>query len=414
MAVEKQARIDLKVTGVAEGEARAKAIAKAFDDAEKSAGRLGARRVVAPQIPAPAVPGATGGGGGAAAAALSTGAGAEGVAAGLGSIAAPAAAAAAAIYATAAAGEALFASLGRGEKAQGVADSFAALSKSVGGASATLAALRGATGGVVTDQQLMLSTNKLLVADLGLSQEQLTKLAGAAVSLSRVMGTDATTAVEDLSTGILRQSPAILDNLGIFVRSEEALKAYADAHGTTTEKLDAQTKKQIFLTETMKALDAAQQKAGATGTSVANIAQQLSTKWANFSTEIDKLVAKQPGFAASLASTADAALRIATALTPLIELAGKAAAALAPVIDLGGKAVALVAGNPGALSAAGSALGPAGLPLALLGAGQAAAQATGAKGLTGGPAVVELGPATTAALAPKPGASPFLNGYGGT
>ena len=420
----KQSTIDLKIAGAAEGEARMRAIAAALDHAEKSAARLGANasaanaKLASLSVPAPVAGGAGAGGGSTAAAAASLGgAGAGEAAAGLGAIAAPAAAAAAAIYGTAKAGEALYAALGRGEKANAVADSFAALSEKVGGSASTLAALREASGGVVTDTDLMLSTNKLLVGDLGLSQEQIAKLTGAAVSMSRVMGTDANDAVNDLATGILRQSPAILDNLGIYVRSEEALKKFADAHGTTVEALDAETKKSIFLTETMKALDAAQAKTSAGGSSMASIAQSLSVKWENFTTQIDQLVAKQPGFAQALTATADAAIRIGTALTPLIELAGKAAAALTPVVELGGKAVALVAGSGAGLSAIGAAAGAGGAgvgstALSLLGTAQGAASSMGLRGLTDQDAA-KIGDAVAKAGAPRPGGSPFVNGYGG-
>ena len=200
----------------------------------------------------------------------------------------------------------LFKLVEAGEKAGNVSSSFERLSSSMGDSSVVLDEMRRATGGAVDDQTLMLSANKLLIADLGLSKDQMAKLGAAAVTMSHAMGTTAASAMADLAKGIARQSPMILDNLGIIVKEEEALNKYAKANGVAVEALDERTKKIIFLNATMEALDVATQNLGASQDASATTAEKLSTMWQNLLDQFVQVIGKSP-------EVQDAFMTIATA-----------------------------------------------------------------------------------------------------
>lgn len=327
------------------------------------------------------------------------GAGAALGAASLGSLAAAAAAVTGSLYAANAAGTALFETIGQGETIAALAASFDKLSGPIGGAASTLAALQQATRGVVDDQTLMLATNKLMIADIGLSQQQVAGLTQAAVTLSKAMGTTASSAVRDLAEGLQKQSPMILDNLGLTVKMEAAVKEYAKAHHIATEEVDDQTRKLLFAKVAMEGAEDAGKKLGASGLASVSATQQMTTSWDNFRDQISKLVSEQPGFAEALRETANAAIEIGKALSPLIQVAGEMARELAPVIKMLGEAAAFIAGSGALATGVGGLISSAvpggallGAPLAAIGGLQAQAQARGFTGLNGGasPVVVNL------------------------
>lgn len=350
-------------------------------EARARAAALATRGIGGGRLPGAGAPGPGGGAG--------AGAGAAVGAASLGSIAAAAAVVTGALYAANAAGESLFDTIGRGETIAALSASFQQLSGPIGGAAATLAALQQATGGVVDNQTLMLATNKLMIADIGLSQQQVAGLAAAAVTLSKAMGTTASSAVRDLAEGLQKQSPMILDNLGLTVKMEAAVKEYAAAHHLASSEVDDQARKLLFAKVAMDGAAEAEKKLGTSGLSTIKATEQMSVAWKNFGDQIDRLVADQPGFTEALKATADAAIAIGTALTPLIQLAGQVASELAPLIKLLGQGAAYLAGSGSLATLAGGALSAlpggalVGAPIAALGAAQGSASALGYTGMRG-------------------------------
>jgi len=362
-------------------EGATKKLEEAFKEVDKAARAAAvALKIIAERDPAPAT-------------ATASGAKTDGAPRGaitLGHVAAATAALTGAFYAANAAGEALFETIGRGETVAALASSFEQLSTPIGGASSTLDALRAATSGVVDDQTLMLATNKLMIADIGLSQAQVAGLTGAAVTLSKAMGTTATSAVRDLAEGLQKQSPMILDNLGLTVKMEAVVKQYAAAHGIAASEIDDQTRKLLFAKVAMEGAEEAGKKLGASGLASVSATQQMTTAWTNFGTQVDRLVAEQPGFAEALKATAEAAIDIGKALTPLIQVAGQLARELAPVIKMLGEAAAFIAGSGALASNVGALVSSAvpggavfGAPLALVGGAQSYAASRGYQGVNG-------------------------------
>lgn len=117
----------------------------------------------------------------------------------------------------------------------------------------SLSTLRTATKGMVSDTELLTAANNALA--LGLPVNQLNDLFEAATVVGNAMGRTTLEAVNDLATGIGRQSRLILDNLGIIVRADEAQAKYAASLGKTASQLTDAEKKTAFMTEAMRALN---------------------------------------------------------------------------------------------------------------------------------------------------------------
>ena len=105
-----------------------------------------------------------------------------------------------------------------------------------------------ATKGLLTEHDIRLNANKALSLGVVENEQDFANLAEAAIILGQKLGVDAGQAVEDLTTGIGRQSVEILDNLGITLRANEAYAVYAERIGKTAKELTDVEKKQAFTT----------------------------------------------------------------------------------------------------------------------------------------------------------------------
>jgi transcriptional regulator with XRE-family HTH domain len=156
--------------------------------------------------------------------------------------------------------------------------------------------LRKSTKGMVSDLELMQAANKALL--LGIDEKKLPDLFRVSAVLAKASGRTITEAIDDISTGLGRQSRLILDNLGIVVRAGEAQEKYAKKLGKTVSQLTDLERTQAFANET---IEQANKKAKELGTTVENLidpTQTLSAEWKNL----------KQGFAESL-----------TVLTPLVQ-----------------------------------------------------------------------------------------------
>lgn len=127
-----------------------------------------------------------------------------------------------------------------GAEAERLEASFTRLAGGVGASSASmLAALDKAARGTIADTDLMLSANRALLLGVASNTEQLASLLEIARERAHAMGTDTARAFNDIVIGIGRNSPRILDNLGIIVDAEAAYKKYAASLGVTADRLSA-------------------------------------------------------------------------------------------------------------------------------------------------------------------------------
>jgi len=151
-----------------------------------------------------------------------------------------AAASAATVGAVAALGSTLQSAL----RVENLTSGFQNLQASIGSDSTSaMESLRKATQGLISDFDLMQSSNQAVLLGVDKGTGEFAKLSAAALKLGSAMGITAKEALDSLVVGIGRGSKLVLDNLGIIVNTEKAYKDYAATIGTTADKLtDAQQK----------------------------------------------------------------------------------------------------------------------------------------------------------------------------
>ncbi len=121
---------------------------------------------------------------------------------------------------------------------------FQTLSIDIGGA-------REATLGLVNDLDLATAANNAVRLGVVESGDAFAELAGIATKLGLSVGQDATKSVEDLTTALARQSPMILDNLGIQVDLKKANEAYAKVLKKSVSELTDAERKTAFMNAAM-------------------------------------------------------------------------------------------------------------------------------------------------------------------
>lgn len=136
----------------------------------------------------------------------------------------------------------------------------------------TLRRMRASTRGLVDDLALMTSANRGVLLGLTEMGIDMAEVAGVATILGRAVGQDATKSTEDLTIALARQSPMILDNLGIKLNLTEANERYAASLGKTVDQLTDEEKKLAFASA---AMDAAREKAKALGDQQLTVAENI-------------------------------------------------------------------------------------------------------------------------------------------
>lgn len=177
------------------------------------------------------------------------------------------------------AGVAVNSLVGASGKADAIRQSFMNMAGPMEKAPALLEKLKEATKGTVSEMELMQSANQAML--LGIDQNMLPEMFSGALAAAQATGRPVSSAIEDITTGIGRQSKLILDNLGIMVKQEEAEEKYAESIGKTTAELTDQEKKMAFMNATMDALRANQAKIGDIGESAAIKQQKLTAQFDN-------------------------------------------------------------------------------------------------------------------------------------
>lgn len=110
---------------------------------------------------------------------------------------------------------------------------------------------RAASHGLIDDFTLQQNAVTAVRFGIAKTDKDYAKLVKTATLLARTTGQDSTKAVEDLTTALARQSPMILDNLGLQVNVEAANKAYAASLGKAASALTDTEKKQAFFNAAM-------------------------------------------------------------------------------------------------------------------------------------------------------------------
>jgi len=144
--------------------------------------------------------------------------------------------------------------------------------------------LQKATAGTVSDFDLMASANKAFL--LGVPKELFPELAEGARLYARAMNIDVKSAINDVATGVGRQSQFILDNIGINIKSIDAYRRYAVILGKTTSELTAYEKKTAFANETVRIMNENLGALDVTGTTFQETIGKMQASITNLKIEI--------------------------------------------------------------------------------------------------------------------------------
>jgi len=112
-------------------------------------------------------------------------------------------------------------------------------------------AIQSASMGAINSTQAMSMATRALTFDVTENAEDMRRLTQVAITLGRAQGLDATRAVSDLTVALGRQSPMILDNLGITMKLSEAYEGYAEKNGIAVSAMTATQKRAAFVSEAL-------------------------------------------------------------------------------------------------------------------------------------------------------------------
>ncbi len=115
-----------------------------------------------------------------------------------------------------------------------------------------LQALKKASAGTVSENELMLSANRAMALGVAKNTETFSSLMEIARDRARAMGLTTTQAFDNIVTGIGRGSPLLLDNLGLMISATEANEKYAKEIGKTAEELTESERQQAMLNEVIR------------------------------------------------------------------------------------------------------------------------------------------------------------------
>jgi len=171
-----------------------------------------------------------------------------------------------------------------GAQVETLQNSFNALKGDTEDSVLSLASLSAAVDGTVSNVDLLTAANQAMA--LGLPIDDLNNLFAAARKVGAAMGRTTLQSVQDLTTGIGRQSKLILDNLGIIVNTEQAYEDYAKALGKSSSELTDNESKTAFANAAISQLN---KKAAILGDNISNVTtmqEKMTSSIKNLKTEI--------------------------------------------------------------------------------------------------------------------------------
>lgn len=121
----------------------------------------------------------------------------------------------------------------RGDKVNAVKQAFAKITRDE---TAALQELRTAAQGTISDFELMSLANQAMTLGAADSVEQFAEMVEVSRALARAQGIDARRGLESLTIGLARQSPRILDNIGIQIQLGDATTFAARAMEQARQK----------------------------------------------------------------------------------------------------------------------------------------------------------------------------------
>lgn len=178
-------------------------------------------------------------------------------------------------------------------------------------ATAMIAAAQKGAQGTISQYELILNANKAIQFGVARSAEDFGKLVELATALGRSQGLTDTFALESLINGIARESPRWLDNLGIFIQSEQTMAAYAQTLGKTADQLTNAERKSALLAAAFEQGAVAMEANRAAAESAATQFERLDANVQNLKDMLGQLIAQNSaGFIKSLADATSGAVDV--------------------------------------------------------------------------------------------------------
>jgi len=215
-------------------------------------------------------------------------------------------------------------------------DAYATFSQNVKGDAHSLeSALKKASGGQMDEGDILKGANRALL--MGVSQDRLEKMMKASRAMARATGQDVTTVWDSFVSGAAKQSPRVLEQVGINMAGlTEAEKQWARSRGISSSALTEEQKNLIFMNYVLDRSDQLIKKVDSSQESLTETMKRSDTAWNDFRQKMAE------GAAPAIKGMAGAAEWATGALANM-------PAPLAAIIGTGGLAATVFAGVGGAL-----------------------------------------------------------------
>ena len=191
-------------------------------------------------------------------------------------------------------------------KVNAITTAFGNFSDSIGvSAEEMIDKLGPATRGLVSDFDLMQITNNAVALGIVENTDQWAEWGRIATAAGRAVGRDTTSALNDISTGLGRMSPLILDNLGITIDMARETQEWAAANDRVAASITEAEKKQLFMNA---ALEAGRRIADAAGDSnfvLGDRIVQMGIAWDNFRLRMIDAINTSPAVQAAIQGIID-------------------------------------------------------------------------------------------------------------
>jgi len=213
-------------------------------------------------------------------------------------------------------------------------DAYATFVKNVGANSEDLIRqMQEASAGTVSETQIILNANRAMVMDI--PYDYLPRMMEVSRAAARAMGEDINYMFDSIVTGSARESPLILDNLGIQMNQlTEYEKEWAKARGLNANALTAEQQRQVFLNYVMENSAAILQKVDLSQESLNEQIARSQVAWDEFRREL--MAGARPAIAGILNITEGATSALRDMPAPLKAVIGTAGLAGTVIAGIGG------------------------------------------------------------------------------
>jgi len=235
-------------------------------------------------------------------------------------------------------------------------------------------AIKTASQGTLSQVQALEVANRALSFGVVKNADEMAHLTEVAIALGRAQGLDAATAVSDLTTALSRNSPMILDNLGITLKLTEAYDIYADKIGKSADALTAEEKAIAFREAALiKGMETVEQMGGVQD-DLAGSAEQLKAQMSDMALTVGQsLVPMLQSGIDVVKPILQSFMDLDPATQKLIVAMGLLAAAAGPAMAAFGSFATLISKMPTSMSGLNTALHGTNASLLAVGAAVGAA-----------------------------------------